>query len=416
MLYTSLLLIKNCFYIGFRIIYLKEYQNNNPVLSFFCGKYRVVDTFQGDFMAAPCVRIHREQLEGFCFDIFRALGLSESDSHSAALVLVAADARGIPSHGVARLWRYVNGLKTGQMRQNAEPEVIVDTPTSIVLDAHGSMGAPVSVRAMELVCAKAKTVGTAFGCVRNSNHFGIAGYYAMLALPHDMLGIAMTNTAPLGVPTFGRQVMFGTNPLAFAAPADEERAFVLDMCTTVITRGRIEVYERLDKELPAGWAVDKTGKPAVDARTTLDDIFNRIGGGILPLGGDGEEYGGHKGYGLAVMVDILCSVLCGAPFGLALSDTEASSARVSHFFGAIRIDTFRDPGGFRCDMDRMLRDLRNCPPAEHAERVYYAGLKEFEQEEESLKNGVPILRQTYEQICRIGKEHDISSPPAVGEV
>ena len=366
-------------------------------------------------MPTPLVRIHREHLERFCIDIFRKLGLSEPDSRSAASVLVAADARGIPSHGVARLWRYVNGLTTGQMRPDAEPEVIVDTPTSVVLNAHGAMGAPVSVRAMELVCGKARTVGAAFGCVRDSNHFGIASHYAMLALPYDMLGVAMTNTAALGVPTFGRQVMFGTNPLAFAAPADMERAFVLDMCTTVVTRGKIEIYERLGKKLPAGWAVDKKGKPAVDARMTLDDMFNRIGGGILPLGGDGEEFGGHKGYGLAVMVDILCSVLCGAPFGPALSDTETSSARVSHFFGAIRIDTFRNPQEFRRDMDRMLRDLRTCLPAEHAERVYYAGLKEFEQEEESLKNGVPVLRQTYEQICEIGKEYGISPPTVVGE-
>ena len=362
-------------------------------------------------MSTDYVRIKRESLEAFCQRVFQSLKLPEDDARTAAAVLVAADARGIPSHGVARLQRYVNGLKTGLMLPDAPVTVLVDTPSSIVIHAHGAMGAPVSVKAMESVINKAKTNGAAFGCVRDSNHFGIAGYYAMMALDEDMLGIAMTNTAALGVPTFGRQVMYGTNPLAFAAPADEERAFVLDMSTTVVTRGKIEMHDRLGKELPMGWAVDKTGQTARDARAILDDMFHRVGGGILPLGGAGEEFGGHKGYGLSIMVDILCAVLCGAPFGPDLSDTETSSARVSHFFGAIRIDTFRDPQEFRRDMDRMLRGLRNCPLAEGAERVYFAGQKEFEKEEECWRIGVPLLKETYDQICMIGNEHGVDSPP-----
>jgi L-2-hydroxycarboxylate dehydrogenase (NAD+) len=361
-------------------------------------------------MGTNYVRIKREALEIFCQQVFQSLHLLEDDARTAAAVLVAADARGIPSHGVARLWRYVNGLKTGVMLPNAPVEVLVDTPSSVVIHAHGAMGAPVSVKAMRSVINKAKTNGAAFGCVRDSNHFGIAGYYAMMALDEDMLGIAMTNTAALGVPTFGRQVMYGTNPLAFAAPADEERAFVLDMSTTVVTRGKIEMYERLGKELPVGWAVDKTGQPARDARPLLDDMFHRVGGGISPLGGAGEEFGGHKGYGLAIMVDILCAVLCGAPFGPDLSDTETSSARVGHFFGAISIDTFRHPQEFRHDMDRMLRGLRNCPPAEGAEQVYFAGQKEFEKEEECLRMGVPLLKKTYDQICAIGDGYGVDSP------
>ncbi len=364
-------------------------------------------------MGIDYVRVKRETLETFCQRVFQRLNLSEYDARMAAAVLVAADARGIPSHGVARLWRYVNGLKTGLMLPDAPAEVLVDTPSSVVIHAHGAMGAPVSVQAMESVISKAKTNGAAFGCVRDSNHFGIAGYYAMMALDEDMLGISMTNTAALGVPTFGRQVMYGTNPLAFAAPADEERAFVLDMSTTVVTRGKIEMYERLGKELPVGWAVDKTGQPARDARPLLDDMFHRVGGGILPIGGASEEFGGYKGYGLAIMIDILCAVLCGAPFGPGLSDTATSSARVSHFFGAIRVDTFRDPQEFRRDMDRMLRGLRNCPLAEGAERVYFAGQKEFEKEEECLRMGVPLLKATYDQICMIGNEHGIESPPVL---
>jgi len=359
------------------------------------------------------IRIEREHLAYFCQQVFQALRLSAQDARTAAAVLVAADARGIPSHGVARLERYVNGLRSGVIDPHAKVEVLVDTPTSVVFHAHGAMGAPVSERAMNAVIDKARASGAAFGCVRDSNHFGIAGYYAMMAIDEDMIGIAMTNTAALGVPTFARQVMFGTNPIAFAAPADKERGFVLDMATTVVTRGKIEVYDRLGKPLPPGWAVDGAGKVAIDPRALLDDTFRRAGGGILPLGGQGELFSGHKGYGLAVMVDILCAVLCGAPFGPDVTDTATSSGHVSHFFGAIRIDTFRDPGTFRQDMDRMLRQLRELPPAEGAERVYYAGLKEFEKEEEYLRLGIPILQKTYDKLREIGREYEVHPPPLV---
>jgi LDH2 family malate/lactate/ureidoglycolate dehydrogenase len=235
----------------------------------------------------------------------------------------------------------------------------------------------------------------------------------MMAMRQDMIGIAMTNTAALGVPTFGRQVMFGTNPIAFAAPADREQGFVLDMATTVVTRGKIEVYDRLEKPLPSGWAVDKSGTPASNARAILEDMFHRVGGGIMPLGGAGELFSGYKGYGLAVMVDILCAVLCGAPFGPAVADTAQSAGRVSHFFGAIRIDTFREPAAFRRDMDNMLVDLRNAPPAEGADRVYFAGLKEFESEQAAARIGVSVLDKTYDQLSSIGHEYGIKAPVPV---
>jgi LDH2 family malate/lactate/ureidoglycolate dehydrogenase len=185
------------------------------------------------------------------------------------------------------------------------------------------------------------------------------------------------------------------------------------MSTTVVTRGKIEVYERSDKELPSGWAVDRDGRSARAPAPLLDDMFHRIGGGILPLGGMGETFGGHKGYGLAVMVDILCSVLCGAPFGPALSDTATSSARVSHFFGAIRIDHFREPAGFRRDMDQMLRDLRNTPVAEGAERVYFAGRKEMEMEQDCAQRGVPLVAKTWHQLQEIGETYGVELPPAL---
>jgi LDH2 family malate/lactate/ureidoglycolate dehydrogenase len=267
---------------------------------------------------------------------------------------------------------------------------------------------------MRSVIEKARAAGAAFGCVRDSNHFGIAGYYAMMALPEDMIGFAMTNSAPLAVPTFGRHMMTGTNPIAFAAPAHEEKAFVLDMSTTVVTRGKIEVYDRLGKQLPEGWAVDPEGRTARDAGSLLQAMTDRVGGGILPLGGAGELLGGHKGYGLSVMVDILCGVLSGGAFGRGLYDTATSMARVAHFFGAIRIDAFRDPLAFRHDMDDMLRQLREAPPVAAEDRVYFAGQKEFEREAEALSQGVAVLSHTYEEICAIGDEQGVPAPEALG--
>jgi len=360
-------------------------------------------------MKIDCVFLDCNELKDFCRMVFQELKLSHSDAAAAADVLVEADVRGIASHGVGRLKRYVNGLQTGQMLPDVKSKVLTETASSIVVDAKGGMGAPVSIQTMRQVINKAENNGAAFGCVKNSNHFGIAGYYAMMALEHDMLGIAMTNTAALGVPTFGRQVMFGTNPLAFCAPANHEKAFVLDMSTTVVSRGKIEVYERDQKDLPLNWAVDKTGKSATNANSILEDMFYRYGGGILPLGGVGEQYGGYKGYGLAVMVDILCAVLCGAPFGSDICDTETSSARVSHFFGAVKIDCFREPEAFRADMDKMLKQLRDTPVAEDCEQVWFAGQKEFQFKQQAEKNGVPVSQGTCANLAAIAKEFNLST-------
>ncbi len=359
------------------------------------------------------VRVYRDVLVGFCADVFCKHGLSPEDGRAAAEVLVAADARGIPSHGVGRLWRYVNGLKDGTMLPDVKPEIVRETQSSLVLNAKGSMGAPVSVHAMKSIIEKARKTGAAFGCVRDSNHYGIAGFYAMMALEHDMIGVSMTNTAALGVPTFGSEVVFGTNPFAFAAPADKEKAFVLDMSTTVVTRGKVEVYNRLNKPLPVGWAVYADGSHADNPAKILDDMFYRKGGGILPLGGAGEEFGGHKGYGLAVMVDILCAVLAGAPFGQDICDTETTSARVSHFFGAIKIESFREASSFRKDMDKMLYRLRNIPPIPSQKQVYFAGLKEFMAEEDSLKAGVKVMPKVYDELCGIGAECGVPAPQKV---
>lgn len=363
--------------------------------------------------AADVRHTDSDGLRAFCTQVFVTLGLSPADAAVSADVLVAADLRGIPSHGVARLRRYVNGLKSGLMLARAESTVLTETQTSIVVDAAGGMGPPVSVRTMRTVMHKAAEAGMALGTVRESNHFGIAGYYAMLALEHDMIGLAMSNTAALGVPTFGAEAMFGTNPLAFAAPADAERAFVLDMSTTTVSRGKVEHCLRQGKPLPLGWAVDRTGEPTADAARVLDDMQHRRGGGLLPLGGAGELLSGYKGYGLAVMVDILCAALSGAPFGPDIRDTATSSARVSHAFAAIRVSAFRDPDAFRRDMDRMLGGLRACRAAAGEPRVYFAGLKEFERETQFRRDGVPLLPETCRELAQVAAEQGVALPPGI---
>ena len=356
------------------------------------------------------IRIERNQLERYCTAILEKAGLSAKDAALSVKVLVSADARNIPSHGVGRIMRYINGLQCHQMLPGAKPQVLRETPVSITLDAQGAMGFPVSVRTMQTVIAKAEKTGMACGSVRNSNHFGIAGYYAMMALEHDMIGVAMTNTAALGVPTFGRDVMCGTNPLSFCAPGNKEKAFVLDMATTTVPRGKVEVYDRNGKELPSGWAVDASGHPASNAGTVLRDMLDRRGGGLLPLGGFGELFSGYKGYGLAVMVDILCAMLSGAPTGPDVADTEETSARVSHFFAAIKIAAFTDPVQFRDEMDQMLAKLKNTPRAEGCKRVYVPGEKEFEAEQFNQIHGIPVDHKTFDTLLALGKQFQIPEP------
>lgn len=357
----------------------------------------------------PNNQIDVQQLKEYCSNLFVAMGMRQEDAPLAADVLVAANVRGIHSHGVGRILRWVNCVKSGLVIPDAQMDVIQETQTSIVIDGNGGFGAPIAVKTMQRVIDKAEISGVAFGAVRNSNHFGIAGYYAMMALPHDMLGFTMTNTPALAVPTFGRNVMFGTNPIAFAAPADKEKAFVLDMSTTVAARGKIELYDRKGEDIPLGWAVDKTGQPTSKTGPLLDDMFHRRGGGILPLGGAGEAFGGHKGFGLAMMVDILCATLSGGPMGSEISDTDTSK-RLGHFFGAIKIDRFRDPKAFRQDMDRLLQSLRETPPAEGEERVYFAGLKEYEAEEKVNACGLDLPEKARNLLIQMGEEYGVTPP------
>jgi LDH2 family malate/lactate/ureidoglycolate dehydrogenase len=335
-----------------------------------------------------------DALLGFCVKVFEEMGVSHQDARITADVLVQANLRGIDSHGVARLARYVNGLRDGVMVACPEERTLVETPTTLTVDAGAGLGQPVSYRAMKKAVEKAEAYGCGFATVRNSNHYGIAGYYAMMALEKEMIGMSTTNAAMLVVPTFGRDAVYGTNPIALAVPAKEEPPFVMDMATSTVPRGKLEVYHRQEKSLPLGWATDEKGIPTSDAGRVLDNFVQRAGGGLLPLGGAGEEFSGYKGYGMGLMVEILSAVLPGAAFLTSVypksPDGKPLPANLGHFFGAWRVDAFRPPEEFKADMDRLVQELKGGSLAEGATRIYVHGEKEFEEAERRSERGIPL--------------------------
>lgn len=352
--------------------------------------------------------VQAEALKDFCRRVFVRLGVPEEDAVITADVLVTADLRGISSHGVARMRRYVNGIKSGMMKVRPQVKVVHETPTTAVIDAGAGLGQPVSYRAMQRAIEKAREYGVGFVAVRNSNHYGIAGYYAMMALEHDFIGISSTNAAVLVVPTFGRSAMLGTNPISIAVPAGEERPFVLDMATSTVPRGKLEVYNRLGKPIPLGWATDEKGHPTTDPGLVLKNLLERRGGGLLPLGGAGEEMGGHKGYGLALAVEIFCGVLAGAAYADLVYPKDEQGrplpSRIGHFFGAIRIDAFRPLEEFKASMDDLIRRLKNSPKAEGQTRIYIHGEKEFEAAEKYAREGIPLHTKVVQDLKDIARE------------
>ena len=357
------------------------------------------------------IRVESEALRGFCVRALRRMDVPEEDARITADVLISADMRGTSSHGVARLRRYVNGLRDGTMIAQPETEIVAETPTTVLVDAGGGLGQPVSFRAMEAAIEKAEAYGSGFATVRNSNHFGIAGYYAMMALDHDCIGLSMTNASVLVVPTFGGDAMLGTNPISVAAPAGQEWPFVLDMATSTVPRGKLEVYQRLEKPIPLGWATDETGEPTTDTGHVLKNLKERAGGGLLPLGGAGELLGGHKGYGLALLVDVLCGVLPGAAYANLVypKDDEGNPlpSAIGHFFGAWRVDAFRPVDAFEDAMDDLQQRLKNAPKAEGQDRIYIHGEKEYEEAEENARKGVPLNPKVADDLRALGDELDV---------
>src|SRR6184192_1069377 len=347
--------------------------------------------------------VQEKALRSFCEEVLTKLGVPKADAETVTDVLVVADLRGIESHGVARLGRYVTGLKKGFMKPTDQSRVLRETKATALVDGGQSLGQVVGRKGMDLAIRKARDTAVGVVAVRNSNHYGIAGYYSLMALEHNLIGVSMTNAGPLVVPTFGRTSILGTNPISLAAPAMKEKAFVLDMATSTVPRGKVEVYNRLGQPMPHGWAVDETGRSSTDPARVLNALAKRLGGGLLPLGGEGEDLGGHKGYGLALMVDVLCGVLSGAATGLQVYADE-KKPDVGHFFLALDPTAFRPLDEFRGDMDRLVRELKDSPKAQGQERIYVHGEKSFARMEKFRKEGIPLDPKVVEAMRQVGTE------------
>lgn len=319
------------------------------------------------------------------------IGCPEEDARLAADVLLTADLRGVDSHGIARLSGYVRLWEVERMNPKPQVRVVHETPSTAVVDGDGGLGLVVGPKAMDLAIEKSKNVGTGWVAVRNSNHFGIAGYHAMKGLAHDMIGMAMTNASPLVAPTFSTERLLGTNPIAVSIPAGEEPPFVADFATTTAANGKLEILQRKGEDAPLGWIQQPDGSPTVDAHAV------KQGGALLPLGSD-REHGSHKGYCLGAWVDIFSAVLSGAnygpwvpPFVSYLSPvSDPVGAGIGHFFGAMRVDAFRPASEFKHHMDNWIRRFRSAKPVAGQDRVLIPGDPEREMAEERITAGIPV--------------------------
>lgn len=351
--------------------------------------------------------VEKKNLLNFTHKVFQSFGLDANDALICADNLVMADLRGIPSHGVARLQRYVDGINNGVIYPLAKPKIVKETPVTAVVDGQAGLGQLVGHFSTQLAIKKAKQAAIGIVTVRNSNHYGIAGYYSLMILKENMLGITMTNSAPLVVPTFGKEMVIGTNPISLAAPAKNRQPFVLDMATSVIPRGKLEVYNREEKQMPEGWVVDENGQVTSDPGRVLNNLIKRLGGGILPLGGEGELFSGYKGYGMAVLVDILCGVLSGGAYADLVDRTVEGKkvpANVSHFFLALDIASFIDIDTFTSKMDDLLDRIQNSAKAVGQEHIYIHGEKEFAFAGQYEKQGIPLQEKVYKNLRAIAQQ------------
>ena len=340
-----------------------------------------------------------DTLNTFCHDVFRKFGFNEEQTNIIKDVLLTADLYGIESHGMQRMVRYDKGIEKGTIHPDAEPEVVFETPVSAVIDGHDGMGQLISHFAMEKAIEKAKKTGVGFVSVRNSNHFGIAGYYAEMASKQGLLGMACTNSEAIMVPTFGRKAMLGSNPIAVAMPA-EPYPFLFDCSTTVVTRGKLEMYNKSGKQLPEGWALGADGHESTDAPAVLANIVGKKGGGIMPLGGNKEVNGSHKGYGYGMLCEIFSSILS---MGVTSDKccTFKDKTGICHGFAAIDPAIFGNADDIKAHFSEYLETLRQSPKAEGAEQIYTHGEKEILAEKERRENGIPVNDNTMVELANL---------------
>lgn len=338
-------------------------------------------------------------------NILLKMDCSARDAEVITDVLLKGELRAISSHGLLRVKTYYDLWKKGRINSKPDIKVIHETPSTAVIDGDKAFGMVAGKKSMDLAIEKAAKSGSGWVATRNSNHFGIAGYYSMLALEHDMIGITMTNANASVAPTFSLERLLGTNPIAFAAPADKYPPFIADFATTPVARGKVVIREKKNEKIPFGFIQDKDGHP------TRDPADLRLGGAILPLGGT-RELGSNKGYCLGGMVDILSGVLSGAGFGpfvpaLAAyleNDREEVGEGTGHFFGAVRIDGFMKAEEFKSRMDKWIETIRNSKPTEGQEQVLIPGDPERKAEEKLMKEGIYLVPQVAEEYKGVADE------------
>jgi L-2-hydroxycarboxylate dehydrogenase (NAD+) len=349
-----------------------------------------------------------QDLYQFTNSIFLNLGCSVDDAAIASKVLLSADLRGIDSHGVARLSGYVRLWQANRI--NAKPNIqkIHETPSTATVDGDAGLGLVVAPYAMQVAIEKAKQVGTGWVAVQNSNHFGIAGFHAMMALEHDMIGIAMTNASALVAPTFSIEKMLGTNPIAVAIPSKVEPPFVADFATTTAANGKLEILQRKNGNAPLGWVQDKDGNATSDVNALKKE------GALLPLGSD-REHGSHKGYALGSIVDIFSAILSGASYGpwappfpayIAMPENMPGKG-LGHFFGAMRIDAFRPAEDFKSNMDQWITRFRNAKPMHENQKVLIPGDPERDMETSRLQKGIPLVASVVADLEQVGKQFGV---------
>ncbi len=349
-----------------------------------------------------------QQLYQFTYSIFIKIGCSSEDATTATKVLLSADLRGIDSHGVARLSGYVRLWEAKRINATPQIKITHQTPSTAVIDADAALGLVAAPYAMQVAIDKAKQVGTGWVSVGNSNHFGIAGYHAMMALENDMIGIAMTNASALVAPTFSIEKMLGTNPIAVAIPANKQPAFVADFATTTAANGKLEILQRKDADAPLGWVQDKDGNATTDANALKKE------GALLPLGSD-REHGSHKGYALGSIVDIFSAVFSGASYGpwappfpayIAMPENMPGKG-LGHFFGAMRIDAFRPADEFKHHMDNWIERFRSAEPIDENVKVLIPGDPEREMEAIRIKEGIPVVQSVVDDLKKVGEKFEI---------
>ncbi|WP_321287418.1 Ldh family oxidoreductase [uncultured Sunxiuqinia sp.] len=351
-------------------------------------------------------------LKEFTQQVFEKIGCSPAEAELAADCLNQADLRGVDSHGVARLSGYIRLWEKKRLNTKPDMKVVHETPSTAVLDADLALGLVAGPKAMQIAIDKAKQVGSGWVAVKNSNHYGIAAYHAMMALKEDMIGISMTNASPLVSPTFSKSRFLGTNPIAVAIPAKTEPPFIMDMATTTVANGKLEVLQRKGEDAPFGWAQDKEGQPTTDAFTL------KKGGAMLPLGGD-REHGSHKGYCLGAMVDIFSAVLSGANYGpwvppfVAFLDppTDPVGDGIGHFFGAFRIDAFRPAEDFKNHMDNWIRTFRNAETVNPNDQVLIPGDPERKLTAERQQKGIPLQQAVVEDLKQLAASLELTFNP-----